>query len=226
MEPPTDEWMLGKIKSVFEQGIRSAETIDNAENTRVVEINEEWMFRFPRNETIKGALGRERRFLTRFAPLSPLPIPLPAYNGEDFIGYRKIAGRPLTRDLVESLSSDVRTTVARQIDGFLSALHSFPLDEARRLGSVKFEERVETIARAAPLFEASQSLEQGRLDGLQAKVDVIENMFGWTTSIRNDSSPTSLPRSPSPRSSCSISDQSAEGRRRTRARDGRHSGRS
>lgn len=131
-EQPPDK--IERIARIFPDRIENVQIHDNGEDSTVLEINGEWMFRFPRHKYGERALEAEKRFLPRFAPMSPLPIPNPRYIGGDFIGYPKIQGVPFTNDLLQALLPTTRRVVARQIGEFLSKLHAFPLSEATAMG--------------------------------------------------------------------------------------------
>lgn len=122
------------IKNIFPSNISSVTLHDNGDDFLVVEINHEWMFRFPRNEVSRKALEVEKAFLVAFKANSPLPVPDHKYSGNDFVGYPKIRGVLLTVGLFQSLSKRSRERIARQIGHFLSAVHLFPVDEAKRIG--------------------------------------------------------------------------------------------
>ncbi len=128
------EKQITEIKNIFQSDISDVIIHDNGDDFLVVEINHEWVFRFPRNEVSRGALEVEKGFLTRFKTISPLPIPDHQYIGNDFVGYPKIQGALLNFDLFQSLSKESLARVAQQFGQFLSAVHNFPVDEARHIG--------------------------------------------------------------------------------------------
>jgi aminoglycoside 2''-phosphotransferase len=125
---------LDHIKEVFPFGITQVDIHDGGDDFLVFEINAEWMFRFPRNQTAQEALKKELKLLSRFAPLSPLPIPDYQYTGDGFAGYAKIHGRHLNDELFQELSRNTREMLAEQLGRFLSALNNFPLHEADEIG--------------------------------------------------------------------------------------------
>ena len=125
---------LRSIRNIFPQGIDAYTLHDSGDDFVIIEVNQEWMFRFPRNEISASAFVVEKAFLTRFKSVSPLPIPVYQYDWDGFGGYRKIPGLLLTADVFSSLSNAVRVGIARQMGQFLSAVHSFPIEEAARLG--------------------------------------------------------------------------------------------
>jgi aminoglycoside 2''-phosphotransferase len=130
----TVEEQIKAIKKIFPSDISNLTLHDNGDDFLVVEINHEWMFRFPRNEVSQKALGVEKAFLARFKTSSPLPVPDHQYIGDDFVGYPKIKGASLSVELFQSLPKRSRGRIARQLGQFLSAVHNFPLDEAKHIG--------------------------------------------------------------------------------------------
>lgn len=134
MTTPQAQARIDQIQSVLPEPIKTVQTHEEGEDFLVVQVNSTWMFRFPRNKNAIEALAHEKAFLPEFAPLSPLPVPHPQFIHQDFVGYRKIEGTPLTRPIFAALSGEARGTIAKQMGLFLSALHTFPLQEARRIG--------------------------------------------------------------------------------------------
>ena len=130
----TLERQITAIKNIFPSDISNVTTHDNGDDFFVVEINHEWIFRFPRQEIASKALQVEKAFLARFKTISPLPVPDYKYSGEGFVGYPKIQGMALSVELFQNLSKASRERIARQMGQFLSAVHNFPVDEAKRLG--------------------------------------------------------------------------------------------
>lgn len=133
----TDETIQGKVelvKKVFPERIGSSKLHDNGEDFLILEVNDKWMFRFPRHDAAVEALRVEKQFLQVFRKLVSVPIPQIAYVGDDFYGYRKIEGILFTKQVLAALSHEARSKIAQQMGAFLSTLHSFPLGEARSMG--------------------------------------------------------------------------------------------
>ncbi len=128
---------INQIQTIFPDKIETIDIDEKGEDFLVIEINHEWIFRFPGNDYGRRTLPLQIKFLPLFAPISPLPIPEPKYVGDEFFGYRKIKGNLLTRDLFKSLSAETKGIIASQIGGFLSVLHAFPLIQARALGATE-----------------------------------------------------------------------------------------
>lgn len=108
--------------------VRSAVVIEAGWDSRVLDVNGEWIFRFPRRAQVEDWLRKEIGLLPELAPALPVAVPSFELVSDDpiFVGYRKVTGRPLARDA----SPDVARDLAR----FLSALHAFPVERARAAG--------------------------------------------------------------------------------------------
>lgn len=102
------------------------------------EVNEQWVFRFPKRADVEQQLAIESCILPVLAKQSPLPIPAFCFQGQPsaafpyhFVGYRKLPGVP-------AIHLDTRTMPlekwAPTMGRFLSWLHRFPVSDAARLG--------------------------------------------------------------------------------------------
>ena len=109
---------LRRIAEVYPQiQARSASTVhDHGQNNAVVVVNDDLVFRFPRNLNGVGRLAAEAELLTRLQGRLPLPLPDPRFSsfapmaiGAVFMGYRRIPGEPLTLDALRAYG--VRTVV-------------------------------------------------------------------------------------------------------------------
>lgn len=94
------------------------------QNSDILIINEDLIFRFPRYDEGKKRLAGEIELLKALQGRLPLPIPNPLYVADDFVGYKMIRGKPLWRD---SVTPKNRNQVARQLGEFLAALHRVQL---------------------------------------------------------------------------------------------------
>jgi len=130
----TSEQFLQQIKRVFSPDIDAFTLHDGGDDFLIVEVNQTWMFRFPRNQLSRKAMEIETNFLNEFAAVSPLPVPARSFIDQDFIGYKKIQGEQLTFEVFADLSKVVRKRIAQQLGQFLSAIHNFPVDKASDLG--------------------------------------------------------------------------------------------
>jgi aminoglycoside 2''-phosphotransferase len=120
-----------------ELAITSAEFNAQGQNSDVVVVNGELIFRFPKYPHVLERLKTETAILRGVQRRLPLAVPSPIYSnleqravGQSFVGYRMIRGEPLWRDTFRKLDRQkVVPRLADQIAGFLRALHSVPLDE-------------------------------------------------------------------------------------------------
>ncbi len=122
--------------------LRSIHPLGQGWDMTVWQVDEQWVFRFPRREMVIPGLLNEIELLPRIAPLLPLPIPIPTFLGEPSPEYRwPFYGAPFLpgRELAEAaLDEDERAMLARPLGKFLRALHGtgldadLPLDPVRR----------------------------------------------------------------------------------------------
>ena len=108
--------------------------LDEGWDFRVYTVDGKWLFRLPKRESSASKLNMERRLLLGLREWVSLPVPSydyfcesPEIPGRAFGGYRIIPG----------VGGDTAKTVdlpelARQLGSFLTELHSYPVDEARR----------------------------------------------------------------------------------------------
>lgn len=94
-------------------------------------------FRFPR--TPRRINPTRKNFLDAFAQRSPIPVPLIAIHHDeqtdsDYEINTYLPGTPFEPALANTLPLSKRHHIAHQLGQFLTALHSFPLDDARALG--------------------------------------------------------------------------------------------
>jgi aminoglycoside 2''-phosphotransferase len=94
------------------------------------------IFRFPRHAHAIAEMEREVALLRELQGRLPLPVPNPICTslepevGKAFMGYKKLPGKPLLRELLLSVDGEHAVQVlADQLGAFLWALHSLPLAE-------------------------------------------------------------------------------------------------
>jgi aminoglycoside 2''-phosphotransferase len=100
----------------------------------VVDVDDAFIFRFPRRIEVYAGFKKEIRLLPLLADRLPLAVPRPEYAWDDpedplrsFFGYRKIPGTPLTTEILANPEA------ACQLAAALSCLHTFPVDLAVEL---------------------------------------------------------------------------------------------
>jgi|GEM_PF-6323922 len=95
-------------------------------------------FRFPRRKEYEMKLPSEVSFVKQFAVHSPIAIPKLELHNDTAIGnyasYIFLQGVEFKKAVAKSFSIDNRLHIAQRLGSFLSALHSFPVDEAKRIG--------------------------------------------------------------------------------------------
>jgi aminoglycoside 2''-phosphotransferase len=103
-----------------------------------IDVNSEFIFRFPKRRDVEPQYQIERRLLPALAGVLPLPIPDVAFSWlggaaypGTFIGHHRIDGVQLT---VEHLTPEHTAGLAHQLGQFLSALRRFPIEQATQLG--------------------------------------------------------------------------------------------
>jgi aminoglycoside phosphotransferase (APT) family kinase protein len=132
--------------------------VETGWDSAVVDVDGEWIFRFPRRAEVVEWLRVEAALLPELAPRLPAPVPRFEFVDLDqgrFVGYRKLAGEPLAHGARSG-------ALAARLGEFLRALHDFPVDRARRLTSRDWAaEKRATLERfrttVLPLLDRSES---------------------------------------------------------------------
>jgi aminoglycoside phosphotransferase (APT) family kinase protein len=113
---------------------RDVRIVEAGWDSLVLDLDGEWILRFPRRPEVEQWLEREIAVLPELAATLPAAVPcfdLVARNGVVCVGYRKLAGSPASANVGERTGED--------LGHFLSALHRFPVERARALGVPCFE---------------------------------------------------------------------------------------
>lgn len=101
----------------------------------IVLLNEELIFRFPREQESIPDLLQETEILKALQGRLSLPIPDPIYTnlgsrqiGKSFMGYKMLPGRPLFREVLHAITDEaILDSFARQLALFLHDLHGIPI---------------------------------------------------------------------------------------------------
>jgi aminoglycoside 2''-phosphotransferase len=108
--------------------IFTCNTIQEGWSSLVLDVNDEYIFRFPRRPQVYPGLEKEIVLLPHLARALPVPTPQFEYlcspgegNDQPFAGYRKIPGVPLDRDLTG------KPAISRQLGEILGILHGLAL---------------------------------------------------------------------------------------------------
>lgn len=106
---------------------------DSGQFNRVMIVNGEIVFRFPRYAEQARSLPRQARLLRQIRGYLNVAIPDPIYEGVDsalpgeaFIGYPMIPGIPLRREMLAAVSQTAFPIIVGQIATFLHSLHGVP----------------------------------------------------------------------------------------------------
>lgn len=144
----------------------------------VIQINGQFVFRFPRRPIAVTLIQVENRLLPSIAGTFPLAIPEPIFFGKPstlypypFTGYKMVKGHlPVEEPEANKVES------AKRFAHFLKVLHSFPAERAMRLG-VKPDGmmRLDVSYRKKSLMEnVSNLLKLGYFEQARAVKDFVE----------------------------------------------------
>jgi aminoglycoside phosphotransferase (APT) family kinase protein len=103
----------------------SYKVVNRGAESLIIEVNDKWIFRFPRSSVFKEKMEKRLSFLLSFPNTSPLQVPVPKFIEPSFIGYEKISGEPLYSTNIEKLAKNDRLKIAKQFGLFLKTLHSY-----------------------------------------------------------------------------------------------------
>lgn len=122
---------LSHIKTCFpDLTIESHCLINDGFVNDVLIINDERVFRFPKNQSwAKTLFEHELRVLSLLNSRVNMPLPKYDYIDEDMGSYLLIPGIPMYREDVLRQSESIQDRVAEQLAIFLLQMHSTPLDE-------------------------------------------------------------------------------------------------
>ncbi|MBI9045288.1 MAG: aminoglycoside phosphotransferase family protein [Anaerolineaceae bacterium] len=108
----------------------------SGENSDVILINREIIFRFPKYITGIKSLSNEIAILRTLHSQLPIPIPIPLYvnlqsenPGEVFTGHKIIPGESLWREKFHKIKEPlIIKKIAKQLAEFIHELHAVPLE--------------------------------------------------------------------------------------------------
>ncbi len=121
------EAFLARIRAIApEVEVRSATYNGDGLINDVVVVNDELVFRFPKNEQGRQALAGELAVMRAVRPRVSLLIPEPFHTSPDAIAYRLLPGETLSRELLLSLAPEAQQRLANDLGGFLRGLHQTP----------------------------------------------------------------------------------------------------
>jgi aminoglycoside 2''-phosphotransferase len=135
-----DAYLQSIQRAYPDLGVTSVELNAQGQNSDVVVVNRNLIFRFPKYHHVLQRLKAEAAVLRSIQDCVTLPVPVPLFInlkqervGEAFIGYRLIPGEPLWRGTFRKIDNiEVKGRLAGQVAAFLKALHSVAVEDVLR----------------------------------------------------------------------------------------------
>jgi aminoglycoside 2''-phosphotransferase len=130
----TDVKYLNRIRECFPRLV--VETVranrDGLINDVLI-VNEQLVFRFPKNETwARDLLTNEIKVIQLARYYLDVQIPQIEYHAADMMAYRFISGSALQRNDILVLDENTQDEIACQLATYLKQLHSIPMDDVAR----------------------------------------------------------------------------------------------
>lgn len=127
--------VIYKIRNEYPKFIiKSINFLGNGYDSDAYIINEEYVFKFPKHPKAANNLYKEAYVLLEIRDQLPVKVPKVEFIGKSseansvsFVGYEKIEGFALTKDIIDSLDEDIKDNLAREIACFFKALHKINL---------------------------------------------------------------------------------------------------
>ncbi|WP_173917722.1 phosphotransferase family protein [Halobacillus sp. Marseille-Q1614] len=132
------------IESSFpDYKISNAEPIGEGWMSIALKVNDEWVFRFAKNEKGSADLEKEIKILPKLKEAVTVAIPEFEYvgkqtNGQLFVGYKLLPGTLLEEEAVPHLNQDQKKKLGSQLARFIKELHAFSIEEALKAGVPQF----------------------------------------------------------------------------------------
>ena len=114
---------IEEIRRITGFKVNSYKVINKGAESLIIEVNNKWIFRFPKNSIVSEKTRKRWNFLVSFSKVSPIPIPKPKYIGGRLIGYKKLLGKPFYPTDIEKLLKKDKFKISKQLGLFLKALH-------------------------------------------------------------------------------------------------------
>lgn len=139
--------------------VASIEVAGEGMDNLALDVNGEYIFRFPKLKKASDHLELEATVLPELQRSLAVRIPSPEFVGTDprtgftFSGYRRIDGIALEPEVLLDLDVVVQNSLAEQIARFVKQLHSFPVDRAAELGVSTNDFEADYSGDLAPIRE-------------------------------------------------------------------------
>ena len=140
-------------------------------------VNGDYIFRFAKRSHASEQINREVKLLPALEPYVKLPIPHIEYAGKrkensfSFMGYKKIRGETPEKDVFDGLHEETKDKFTKEIAGFISDVHTFPVEKAFSVGV----ELIEYKRKYQKEYEATQRLIYPLVDVTTR--DYLKNLF-------------------------------------------------
>jgi aminoglycoside phosphotransferase (APT) family kinase protein len=146
---------------------KSIVRIDHGWDSIAFDVDDEWILRLPRRPEVRADLRKEAALLPLLAPKLPVPIPEVAAVEDNptafVIVHRKLRGTPLSASVDEP-------SVARELGGFLAALHDIPAAAEAGLAETSEDdwlgEQIAFVERCEAVLEFLDAGERRRAESM------------------------------------------------------------
>lgn len=126
---------------------------DSGWDNYAVAVNDEYLFRFPRRQESLEQIQKEVEVLDILQAELPPEIEVPKYlatrlnSDYPFVYYKMIQGKPLTKELYDSLTEEEKARFVRRIVEFLRILHGIDVGRCKSLKKVDALEKYQDLYR-------------------------------------------------------------------------------
>jgi len=173
------KWLIDQQFPEIE--IRDIQLLGEGFDNTVVQLNGEYVFRFPRRELAMKLMKVENQLLPLIVGRVPLEIPEPLFFGRpsesfpySFTGYKMISGRTPYRESLEG-----KIASAQKLACFLKVLHDVPVTQAAKCG-VTFDQR----RRLDLPFQKVKLLENAKLVKRLGYAEQANLVFNYAASVQ------------------------------------------
>ncbi len=144
---------LGRIRALYpDLAISSLHVDSDGLINNVYIVNNEFVFRFAKNEAAQQSLAVEVKVLDLARNYLDMPIPFFEHSEPDFVVYRMIPGEPLYRNDILRLDETIQDRVAEQLATFLRQLHAIPINEFDSY-AIHQSDPAQNLARCKHLYQ-------------------------------------------------------------------------
>jgi aminoglycoside 2''-phosphotransferase len=125
---------LQRIKETFPRlEIVSIRAVADGLTNDVLIVNDELVFRFPKNETwARELLANEIKVIELLRKFVELPLPQFEFAAEDLSVHRYIKGKPLARHDILKTTEAEQNKIAEQLGDFLRQMHGVPMPKVKQ----------------------------------------------------------------------------------------------